>query len=127
MENDKVKGVVDFKIQTEPHLDHHRPDIVVLEKKEMCYIIDVACPLDMRVLVKEQEKIDHYQDLKIEVQKIWNCRRVSIIPIITGALGTDGKNFKTWYGKIGLHGNTALLQRACLLGTAKILRRILDT
>ena len=88
---------------------------------------NVVCPFDMRVLGKEQEKIDHYQDLKIEVQKIWSCRRVSIIPIITGALGTVSKNLKTWYGKIGLYGNTALLQKVCFLGTAKILRRVLNT
>ena len=79
------------------------------------------------MLEKEQEKIDHYQDLKFEVQKIWNCRRVSIIPITTGALETVSKNLKTWYDKIGLYGNTVLLQKACLLGTAKILRRVLDT
>ena len=114
-------------LQTDLHLDHNGPDIVVLEKKErVCYIIDVACPFNMRVLEKEQEKIDHCQDLKIEVQKIWSCRRVSIIPIIFGALGTICKNFKTWY-KIGLYGNTTLLQMACSLDTAKILRRIMDT
>ena len=128
LENDQVNLLWDFKIQTDLHLHHNRPDIVVLEKKErVCYIIDVACPFDMRVLEKEQEKIDHYQDLKIEVQKIWSCRRVSIIPIIIGALGTVSKNLKTWYDKIGLYGNTSLLQKVCLLGTAKILHKVLDT
>ena len=58
----------------------------------MCYIIDVACPFDMRVLEKEQEKIDLYQDLKIEVEKIWSFKRVSIIPITIGTLGTISKN-----------------------------------
>ena len=117
LENDQVKVLWDFKIQTDLHLDHNRPDIVVLEKKErVCYIIDVACPFDMRVLEKEQEKIDHYQDLKIEVQKIWSCRRVSIISIIIRALGTVSKNLKTWYDKIGLYGNTSLLQKGLLVG-----------
>ena len=108
-----MKVLWDFKIQTDLHLDHNRPDIVVLEKKErVCYIIDVACPFDMRVLEKEQEKIDHYQDLKIEVQKIWSCRRVTItfIPIIIGALGTVSKYLKMWYDEIALYGNTSLLQ-----------------
>ena len=31
----------------------------------------------MRIEEKELEKIDHYQDLKVEVKKIWNCRSVS--------------------------------------------------
>ena len=80
----------------------------------------------MRVLEKEHEKIEHYQDLKIEVQKIWKCRMVSVVPIIIGGLGTVSKNLKSWY-KIGLYGNTTLLQKACFLGTVKILRRVLDT
>ena len=32
IENDQVKLLWDFKIQTNHHLDHNRPDIVVLEK-----------------------------------------------------------------------------------------------
>ena len=31
MENDQVKLLRDFKIQTDLHFDHNRPDIVVLE------------------------------------------------------------------------------------------------
>ena len=61
---------------------------------------------------KEQEKIEHCQELKIKVQKIWNCRRVSIIPIVIVVLGAV-KNLKTWFGKIELCGNTALSQKAC--------------
>ena len=54
LENDQVKVLWDFKIQTDLYLDHNRPDIVVLEKKEsVCYIIDVACPFHKRVLEKE--------------------------------------------------------------------------
>ena len=110
LENDQVKVLWNFKIQTDFHLDYNRPDIVVLENKErVCYIIGVACPFDMRVLEKEQEKIDHYQDLKIEIQKVWNCKRVSTIFILTGALGNVSKNLKTWYSKIGLYGNATLL------------------
>ena len=33
---------------------------------------------------KKWDKIDHYPDL---AQKIWNCRGVSIIPTMIGALG----------------------------------------
>ena len=60
-----VKLLWDFRIQTDHHLDHNRPDIVVLEKEGgMCFIVNVACPFDTRVAEKEREKIDHYQDLK---------------------------------------------------------------
>ena len=51
--------------------------------------------------------------------------RIIIIKSI-GALGTFSKNLKTSLKKIGLDC-TLLLQKASLLGTARILRRTLDT
>ena len=64
-----MKLLWDFRIQTDPHLDHtDLHDIVVLEKVgRVCSIIDVAHPFDTRVEEKEREKTDHYQDLKVEV------------------------------------------------------------
>ena len=53
MENDQVKLLWDFRIQTDHHLDHNRPDIVVLKKaSKVCQIIDVACPFDTRIAEK---------------------------------------------------------------------------
>ena len=49
--------------------DNIRPDIVVLEKEgRVCFIVDVACLFDTRVAEKESETIDHFKDLKVEVQ-----------------------------------------------------------
>ena len=114
-----MKLLWDFRIQTDHHLDHNRPDIVVLEKEgRMCFIVNVACPFDTRVAEKEREKIDHYQDLKGEVQKIWNCRSVSVIIIVTGALRIVSKHLRMWVSKLETPGIIALLQKACLFGTA---------
>ena len=50
--------------------DDDDDDIVVLEKEgRVCFIVNVACPFDTRVAEKETEKIDHFMDLKVEVQK----------------------------------------------------------
>ena len=47
LENEKVKLLWDFSIQTEIKIDHNKPDLVLLHKKRRtCYIIDVACPFD---------------------------------------------------------------------------------
>ena len=52
-----------------------RPDVVVLDKIERsCYVIDIACPFDTRVLEKEQEKMEKYQELKREIGKVWSCK-----------------------------------------------------
>ena len=100
-----MKVLWDYRVQTDHHLEHNRPDIVVLEKEERtCSVIDVACPFDTRVLEKEQKKMEKYQDLKREIGKIWkwNCKRVAVIPVIIGALGTISRNFKASVKKIGL-------------------------
>ena len=66
MENDQVKLLWDFRIQTDHHLDYNRPDIVVLEKaSRVCQIIDVACPFDTWIAEKQREKFHHFQDLKV--------------------------------------------------------------
>ena len=70
LENEKVKILWDFSIQTEIKIDHNKPDIVLLDKKEKtCYVIDVAWPFDTRVEKKEKEKFEHYTDLKYELLK----------------------------------------------------------
>ena len=59
----------DFSIQT----DHEarRLDLVVVDKKrKTCKIIDFAVPGDNRTEEKEKEKIEKYQDLRRELQKI---------------------------------------------------------
>ena len=99
----------------------------MLEKEGAYFIVNVACSYNTRVVEREMTKIDHYQDLKVEVQKIWNCRSVSVILIVIGALGALSKHLRMWVSELGTPGIIALLQKACFLGTAKILRRYLET
>ena len=91
-----------------------------------CYIIDVACPFDTRVKTKELEKVERYQDLKREISRIWECRNVCVVPIVIGALGTLSKNFSSWAAKIEVEEKIDLMQKACVLGTTKIIRNVLD-
>jgi hypothetical protein len=69
VQNESVKILWDFKIQTDKRLPHNMPDITVVEKDRV-WIIDVAIPGDSRIEMKEQEKITKYQDLRIEIQMI---------------------------------------------------------
>ena len=87
MKNDQVKLLWDLRIQTDHHLDHDRPHIVILEKESrVCQIVHVARHFDTGIAEKEREKIDHYQYLKVEiiVQEIWNCKSVSVVVIGAG-------------------------------------------
>ena len=49
--------------------------------------------IDHRVKKKGNEKIDKYLDLARESKKLWNMR-VTVIPIVVGALGMVPKNLE---------------------------------
>ena len=74
----------DFSIQTDYVKEAWRTYLVVVDKKRTCNIIDFAVPGDSRI-EEEKEKIEQYQDLRRELQKIWNVR-VKIIPLVVGSL-----------------------------------------
>ena len=60
---------------------------MVIDKKErVCLIVDIAVPADRRVEEKEQEKIEKYQDLKREIGRMWEIRKVQVVPVVIGAI-----------------------------------------
>ena len=62
-----------MSIQTDHVIEAERPDFIVVDKKERsCKIIDFAVSRDSRIEEKEIDKIEKYQDLGRELQKIWN-------------------------------------------------------
>ena len=84
--------------------------------------------LSIRVEKKEKEKFEYYIDLKYELLKDWNTEvtKVYIIPNVTGALGIVTKNIVKYLEKIDFKPGLEPLQKACLLGTARIIRKVLD-
>ena len=53
-------------------------------------MLDFAVLADHRINLKECAKKDKYLDLARELKKLWNMR-VTIVPIVIGALGTITK------------------------------------
>ena len=126
VENDKCKILWDFTIQTDHYITARRPDIVVVDKdKKTCQLIDVACPGDKRVKEKEDEKVVKYQDLARELRKIWSME-VKVIPIVIGVLGTIPARLKDNLKEIGIPLKASQIQKSVLLGTARILRKVLE-
>ena len=104
-----------------------RPDIVFVDKEQReVVIIDVAIPGDDRVKDKELEKVEKYQLLKDEIAKVWQMRKVIVVPVVIGALGAVSVNFKEYMRRIGVKVRLAVIQKTALLGTAKILRKVLS-
>ena len=85
LQNEEVENLWDFKIQTGKHLAHNIPNLTVVEKKQ-AELIDVAIPGDSRIDRKEVEKITKYQDLKIEIERLWE-KKATVVPVVIGALG----------------------------------------
>ena len=127
-ENESIKVLWDFNINTDYEIEHRRPDIVVVLKPEKeCLIIDIAVPGDTRIKQKEQEKIEKYQDLKREIARLWCLRKVTVIPVVVGALGCVTKEAEQYIEKIGIKIRTEVIQITALLGTARTLRKVLET
>ena len=125
-ENDDVKILWDMEIQTDRIIPGRRPDIVVVNKtKREAVIIDIAVPNDRNCKAKEQEKIEKYQDLRLEMQKLWNVK-ATVVPVVIGALGSHTPELESYLEKLPGNQNKASLIRAALLGSAHILRRTLN-
>ena len=68
-----------------------RPDLIIINKKErICQIVNFAIPAEHRIKLKECEKKDKYHNLARELKQLWNMK-VTIVPIVIGALGTVTK------------------------------------
>ena len=84
-------------------IEARRPDIVVVYKaKKETMIIDVAIRGDTRVCDKEQEKIEKYSLLKDKIARLWQMKKVVVIPIVVGALGTITTKFEKYIESLGI-------------------------
>ena len=77
------------------------------------------------VKLKESEKKDKYQDLAWELKKLWNMK-VTVVPIVIGALGTVTKGLVKGLEDLEIRGQEETIQTTALLTSARILRRVLE-
>ena len=76
------------------------------------------------MIKKETEKILKYADLTIDIQRMWNVKP-KVIPVIIGATGTTSKSFRKYVSNIPGNHEVKELQKTTILGTARILRKVL--
>ena len=127
LENDSHKLLWDFNIQTDHLIPARRPDLIIINKrKRICKIVDFAVPADHRINLKESEKKDKYLDLAWELKKLWNMK-VTIVPIVIGALGTVTKGLLKGLEDLEVGRRVETIQTTALLKTARILRGVMET
>ena len=72
MEKDRVKIFWDFVIHINKVMEARKPDIVIVDKlNSQTVIIDIAVPGDFRAIEKEAEAIEKYEDLALELSRMW--------------------------------------------------------
>ena len=126
VENEDVKVLWDFNVFVDKFIEARRPDIILVKKKvKECVIIDIAVPGDVRTKMKEEEKIDKYQDLAREISRLWGMS-TTVVPIIIGALGTITDRLTPFLSMLGVTLSFETIQKSALLGTAHILRKVLE-
>ena len=82
-------------------------------------------PGDARVEDKDKEKVEKYQDLARGLRRLWETS-VNVIPVVVGALGAVAK-LEEYLGMIKIQQKEVdRIQFSALLGTATILRKVLD-
>ena len=104
VENEKCKILWDMTIQCDHVIEARRPDFVV-----------------------EGEKIEKYEDLKREIGRLWGIRHPEVDPVVVSALGVVSNRLDAWLEKLGVTIRTGMLHKTALLGTARILRKLLDS
>ena len=87
--------------------------------------MDFAVQVDHRVKLKECEMRDKYLHLTKELKKLYNIK-VTIIPIVVGALGGVTKGFVQGLENLEIRGRVETVQITALLRSARILRRVLE-
>ena len=108
-------------------IEARRPDIVVVDKvKNDRMIIDMVIPGDTRVCDKEREKIEKYSLLKDEIARLWQMKKVVVIPIVVGALETITTKFEKYIESLGIEIRIEHVQKSALLVTARIIRKVLS-
>ena len=70
--------------------------------------------------------MDKYLNLARELKKLWNMK-VTIVPIVIGALGTLTEVLLKGQEDLEVSGRVETIQTAALLRTARIPRRVLET
>ena len=108
-------------------IEASRPNIAVVDNvKKETMIIDVAIPGDTTVCNKEREKIEKYSLFKYEIARLWQMKKVVVIPTAVGELGTITTKFERSIESLGIEIRIEHVQKSALLGTARIIRKVLS-
>ena len=62
--------------------------------------------------------------IKDEISRMWNMKKVTVIPAVVSALGTIPTGFKKYVATIGIDMKVEHVQKTALFGTGRISRLV---
>ena len=65
-------------------------------------IAEIVIPGDVRVNEREVGKTEKYEVLKYEITRMWDMKKVIVIPAVVGALGVISTGFEKYVAAIGI-------------------------
>ena len=111
MDIPKVTIHWDFPIRTDSTIEANRPDIVIKHiQNKTRQLIDKNVPSDSNISAKDFEKISKYQDLEIQIAKMWKIK-TKTIPVIVGELGMIRKGTQKYVNQIPGNFSLAEIQK----------------
>ena len=114
--NETHKLFWDFEIQTDHLIFARQLDLEIINTpkyKRTCRIVDFAVPVDHSIKSKESEKKNKCLHLAGELKKLWNMK-MTVIPIVTGALDTVTKGLVQGLEDLEIRGREEAIQTAAL-------------
>ncbi|CAH3183362.1 unnamed protein product [Porites lobata] len=114
----------DMPVNTDRTITANRPDIIVKDSvNSTCKLIDMTVPSDRNIALKETEK--KMQRPRTRIQRMWHMKTV-VIPVVVSALGTVKKGMVENTKKVSERATMTEIQKICMLGSARILRKVLS-
>ena len=116
--DDNLTIMWDMPVNTDRTITANRPNIIVKDSvNSTCKLIDMTVPSDRNIALKEIEKKSKYKDLELEIQRMWHMKTI-VIPVKKGMI----ENIE----KVSKRANVTEIQKICMLGSARILRKVLS-
>ena len=116
----------DMPANTDRTITVNRLDIIIKDSvNSTCKLIDTTVPSDRNIALKEIEKKSKYKDLELEIQRMWHMRTI-VIPVVVGVLGTVKKGMVENTKKVSGRVTVTEIQKICMLGSVRILRKVLS-
>ena len=120
-----------FYIQTDNLISTRRPELIIINKKENLQNSEPCCPSGPQGKIerkqkKKKKKKDMFLDPARKFKKLCNMK-VTIIPIVIGALGTVTKGLIKGLEDLEIKRRVEIIKSTALMRTARIPKRVLKT